>query len=130
MTIPFWCVFFSALLIYVAKLPAAAAMGRDKGGYDNHHPRAQQSQLTGMGARAVAAHQNSFEVFPLFVAGVLIAHVTQTQGWLIDTLAIVFLVSRIAYLALYLANLAWQRTVVWLVGIFCCLLLMLSPLLR
>jgi uncharacterized MAPEG superfamily protein len=130
MTIPFWCLFLSAVLIYVAKLPLAKAMSAQEGGYDNHEPRAQQAKLTGYGARAQAAHQNSFEIFPLFLAGVTVAHVTQTQGWLIDVLAITFVVSRAAYVCLYLADLAWQRSLVWFVGLMCCLLLMLSPLLR
>ena len=83
MSIPFWCVFISALLIYVARMPVAKAM-KEQGGYDNHLPRQQQAQLTGFGARALAAHQNSFEAFILFAVGVLMAHTTQTAGWLID----------------------------------------------
>ena len=79
MSIPFWCLFFSALLIYLAKAPVAKAMSEEGGGYDNRNPRAQQARLTGFGARAVAAHQNSIEIFPLFAAGVLVAQVTQTQ---------------------------------------------------
>lgn len=79
MSIPFWCVFISALLIYVARIPVATAMN-EQGGYDNHLPRQQQAQLTGFGARAMAAHQNGFEAFILFAVGVLMAHTTQTAG--------------------------------------------------
>lgn len=51
--------------------PVARAMAEEGGGrYDNHHPRAQQARLTGFGARALAAHLNSIEAFPLFAAGV------------------------------------------------------------
>lgn len=130
MTIPFWCLFISVLLIYASKLPVAKAMSAEGKGYDNRDPRGQQGRLTGRGARALAAHQNGFEIFPIFLAGVMVAHVTQTQGWLIDTLAIVFVVSRALYIALYLADFAWQRSLVWIIGVICCLLLMLSPLLR
>lgn len=127
MSIPFWCLFFAALLIYLAKLPVAKAMREEGRGYDNHHPRAQQARLTGFGARAVAAHQNSIEIFPLFAAGVLMAHATQTQGWFIDLLAIIFIVSRVIYLFLYWNDKAGLRSLVWVVGLVCCLLLMLSP---
>ena len=128
MTLPLWCLFFSAVLIFLAKAPVAKAMAEEGGGrYDNHHPRAQQARLTGFGARALAAHQNSFEAFPLFAAGVLVAHVTQTQGSLIDTLAVLFVVSRVLYLLLYWADMAWQRSVVWVTGLACSLLLLLSP---
>ena len=130
MTLPLWCLFFSAVLIFLAKVPVAKAMAEEGGGrYDNHHPRAQQARLTGFGARAVAAHQNSFEAFSLFAAGVLVAHVTQTQGALIDVLAVLFVIARVLYLVLYWADLAWQRSLVWVVGLACSLLLMLSPVL-
>ena len=56
MSIPFWCVFISALLIYVARMPVAKAM-KEQGGYDNHLPRQQQAQLTGFGARAVVVQR-------------------------------------------------------------------------
>ncbi|MFJ4195259.1 MAPEG family protein [Pseudomonas sp. NPDC089534] len=129
MSIPFWCVFISALLIYVARMPVAKAM-KEQGGYDNHQPRRQQAQLTGFGARALAAHQNSIEAFMLFAVGVLMAHTTQTAGWLIDTLAIVFVIARVVYLLCYWADLAWQRSLVWVVGLVCSLLLMISPTFR
>ncbi|AZD21043.1 membrane protein [Pseudomonas chlororaphis subsp. aurantiaca] len=129
MSIAFWCVFISALLIYVARMPVARAM-KEQGGYDNHLPRQQQAQLTGFGARALAAHQNSFEAFMLFAVGVLMAHTTQTQGWLIDGLAIVFVITRVIYLLCYWADLAWQRSLVWFIGLLCSLLLMLSPTFR
>ena len=129
MSIPLWCVFISAVLIYLARIPVTSAM-KEQGGYDNHLPRQQQMQLTGLGARAVAAHQNSFEAFILFAVGVLMAHTTQTAGWLIDCLAIIFVVSRVIYLVCYWKDLAWQRSMVWLVGLICSLLLMISPTFR
>ena len=129
MSIPFWCVLISALLIFVARMPVAKAM-KEQGGYNNHLPRQQQAQLTGFGARALAAHQNSFEAFILFAVGVLMAHTTQTAGWLIDGLAIVFVLARVAYLLCYIADLAWQRSLMWLIGLLCSLLLMLSPTFR
>ena len=129
MSIPFWYVFICALLIYVARMPVTKAM-KEQGGYNNHLPRQQQAQLTGFGARAVAAHQNCFEAFILFAVGVLMAHTTQTAGWLIDSLAIIFVISRIIYLVCYWADLAWQRSLVWIVGLVCSLLLMISPTFR
>ncbi len=129
MSIPFWCVFISALLIFIARMPVAKAM-KEQGGYDNNLPREQQARLTGLGARALAGHQNSFEAFMLFAAGVLMAHTTQTQGFVIDTLAIVFVCARIVFLLCYWADWAWQRTLAWVVGLICTLLLMLSPTFR
>ncbi|HSC83521.1 MAG TPA: MAPEG family protein [Pseudomonas sp.] len=130
MSIPFWCVFIAAVLIYVAKFPVAKAMSSEAGGYDNHNPRIQQAHLTGLGARAHAAHLNSIEIFPLFAAGVLMAHTTEMFGWWIDLLAIVFIISRVLYLLLYWRDVPTLRSLVWVVGLVCCLLLMLSPALR
>jgi uncharacterized MAPEG superfamily protein len=127
MSIPFWCLFAVALLIYIAKIPVAKAMKEEGRGYDNHHPRAQQARLSGFGARALAAHQNTIEAFPLFAAGVLMAHVTQTQGWFVEALALLFVVTRVLYLFLYWNDKATLRSLVWGVGLLCCLLLMLSP---
>jgi uncharacterized MAPEG superfamily protein len=129
MSIPFWCVFISALLIYVARMPVAKAM-KEQGGYNNHAPREQQAHLTGFGARAVAAHQNCFEAFILFAVGVLMAHTTQTAGWLIDLLAIIFVITRVIYLLCYWGDLPWQRSLVWFIGFVCSLLLMISPTFR
>jgi len=128
MSLPFWCVFISALLIFLAKAPVAKAMAEEGGGrYDNRHPRAQQARLSGFGARALAAHLNSFEAFPLFAVGVLMAHVTQTQGPLVDGLALTFVAARVLYLGCYWADLHWQRSVVWVIGLLSSLLLMLTP---
>lgn len=129
MSIPFWCVFISALLIFLARIPVTKAM-REQGGYNNHLPRQQQAQLTGLGARALAAHQNMIEAFVLFAVGVLMAHTTQTAGWLIDSLAVIFVIARVIYLLCYWADLAWQRSLVWAIGLVCSLLLMISPTFR
>lgn len=60
------CLFIAMLLPYLAKGPVAWAMVK-AGGYDNHHPRTQQAQLTGFGARALAGHQNAFESLLILV---------------------------------------------------------------
>ncbi|MGV8916615.1 MAG: MAPEG family protein [Pseudomonas sp.] len=129
MSIPFWCLFISAVLIYIPRHSVSKAM-KEQGGYNNHLPRAQQGQLTGFGARALAAHQNSFEAFVLFAAGVFVAHTTQTQGFLIDGIAILFVIARVIYLAAYLGDVPAVRSLAWFVGVVCSLVLMLSPLLR
>jgi len=68
------CVLIAVLLPYLAKAPLALAMSKESR-YDNHYPRSQQARLTGFGARALAAHQNSFESLIIFsaAAGVVLA---------------------------------------------------------
>ncbi|ESE43277.1 inner membrane mapeg superfamily protein [Shewanella decolorationis S12] len=105
------------LLPYLAKGPVAWAMAK-AGGYDNHHPRTQQAQLTGFGARALAGHQNAFESLLIFGLAVLTViatgKVTPTAEWL----AIVHIAARVAYQILYLLNKGTLRSLSWFVAIF------------
>ncbi len=128
MPVHLWCVVAAWAVVYSSKLPVAVAMQR-AGGYDNHHPRAQQAALEGFGARAVAAHLNGFETFAPFAAAVLAAHVLGARAALVDTLAVLFVVSRVAYVACYLADLATLRSAVWMVGFALTLGLFLAPVL-
>ncbi|MCP4895630.1 MAG: MAPEG family protein [bacterium] len=116
MTIPFVCVFVAFLLCMATKLPVALAMYRKPGGYDNRHPRDQQSGLEGWGRRAVAAHLNSFEAFPGFAAAVVIAHLASADPVWSSWFAVVFVTSRIAYISFYLANSHVLRSLVWSLG--------------
>jgi uncharacterized MAPEG superfamily protein len=126
MAIHFWCIVAAWVLIYAGKLPVAVAMQR-AGGYDNHHPRAQQAALTGWGARSVAAHLNGFETFAPFAAAVLVAHICGAATGTVDLLAVVFVVSRVVYVGLYLADLASLRSMVWSVGWIATFGLFLTP---
>lgn len=112
MTIADWCVLTAGLLPYLATGLAKTARG-----FDNHAPRVWLATLTGWQARAHAAQQNSFEAFPLFAAAVVIAHLTHAPQASVDTWALVFIGARLAYLAVYIADLAMLRTLVWMVGI-------------
>lgn len=117
MTIAVGCLILAAALIYIAKIPVAVAMAKLDGRYDNHHPRAQQARLTGFGARALAAHQNAIEAFPLFAAGVLAALWAEAAQETINTLCIVFIVARAIYMVLYWLDLDKLRSTVWFVGL-------------
>lgn len=114
------CLFIGAVLPFLAKAPVTAAMAK-LGGYDNNHPRSQQNQLTGFGARALAAHQNSFESFIIFAPAVLLAVATNRTGETVQVLAIIHIAARIGYLALYLLDKSTLRSFVWAIGLFCSL---------
>ena len=116
MTTAIVCLMIAALLIVLTKVPVALAMAREDRGYDNRNPRAQQSRLSGYGARALAAHQNTIEAFPIFAAGVLLAMVTGAQGSWLPMLSLVFIAARLVYWACYLADIHWLRSLAWLIG--------------
>jgi len=117
MEILIWCLFIAMLLPFVAKAPVAYAMQKS-GGYNNNHPREQQSKLTGFGARALAAHQNAFESLIIFVPAILIAILTKNTGEAITQLAMIHVIARIAYNILYLMNVGILRSLIWGIGIF------------
>jgi uncharacterized MAPEG superfamily protein len=111
--------YFSLLIAGV--LPVACA-GIAKLGfkhYDNHNPRTWLANQTGFRARANAAQSNSFEAFPFFAAGVLLALLAGVDHAKIDALSVGFVVARIAYIACYVADWATLRSVVWAAG-YCC----------
>ncbi|MBA6223339.1 MAPEG family protein [Colwellia sp. MB02u-18] len=110
------CLFIAALLPFIAKIPVAIAMHK-MGGYNNNHPRAQQANLTGFGARAFAAHQNAFESLLIFAPAVLLAIATQNTGVVIQQLAITHIVARVLYNIAYLMNIGVIRSLIWGVGI-------------
>ncbi len=93
------------------------AMSKEGKGYDNKTPREQQARLTGWGKRALAAHQNGFEVAPLFAACVFVGHLTAGNAYFSSLCSIVFVISRIAYIGLYLADLDKFRSLIWALGI-------------
>lgn len=112
MTIAFWCVLVAALLPIVSV--GIAKWGAD---LDNNHPRDWAQSLQGYRRRAFAAHQNAFEFFPFFSAAVIVAHVTQAPQGVVDTLSLAVIAARILYLALYVADLATWRSIVWLISL-------------
>ncbi|KGJ91853.1 MAPEG family protein [Colwellia psychrerythraea] len=118
MTILILCLFSALLLPLLAKAPVAFSMAK-LGGYNNYHPREQQSKLTGFGARALAAHQNAFESVILFAPAVILALATGNTQQSILVLAVVHVVSRVLYNILYLLNMGLLRSVIWAIATFC-----------
>ncbi|MFI4919671.1 MAG: MAPEG family protein [Legionellales bacterium] len=111
------CLFIACLFPYLSKIPVVMAMKDQPGGYNNNEPRAQERVLTGLGARAVAAHQNSFESLIIFAAACLTALATQHTTNSIQALAVVYLISRCFYHAFYLLNWATLRSSIWAIGL-------------
>lgn len=110
------CLFIAALLPFIAKIPVAIAMHK-LGRYNNNHPRAQQTELTGFGARALAAHQNAFESLIIFAPAVLLAIATKNTGSFIEQLAITHVIARVLYNIAYLMDIATIRSIIWAVGL-------------
>lgn len=120
MTIAEICILVSCLLpLACAGLAKSKGFGKPRrlGGFDNDNPRQWLANLQGWQARANAAQLNSFEALPIFIAGVLIAERLQAPAGTIDNLAMLFLVSRIGYIAAYITDHANLRSSLWAVGL-------------
>ena len=91
------------------------------GTFDNYHPRQQQGALTGMGARVQAAQANAWEALTLFTLVCFIAYASGLDLNRLDGVALLFLAARVLHPILYIANLAWWRSAVFVVGMGCCL---------
>lgn len=120
MTTPFWCLFVAALIPYVLSTLGGYLRVRQFGTLDNKHPRQQQAQLTGVGARVHAAQQNAWEALPVFASAVLVAHVTGADPVASAHAALLFVAARVLHPILYAANIDTLRSLVFLVGLGSC----------
>jgi uncharacterized MAPEG superfamily protein len=113
MTVAEWCV-FGTLMLYLLTIAAAkwTALGR----FDNARPRDPGFYNDPIRARALGAHQNGIEAFPFFAVAVLLAEFRLGPLHLIDELAVLFLIVRIAYVFTYLGNRPTLRTILWSLG--------------
>lgn len=115
--VPYIAIFYAYVLVYAPRQVAGREMKKLEGGYNNRDPRAQQTQLDGLGRRAIAAHHNSFEAFAPFAVAVLACVQRGVKLELIVACAAVFAVARTAYIAAYLADKAKLRSALWAIGI-------------
>lgn len=110
------CAVFGAVILYLLTVAPVKPVGyRD---FDNSNPRDPAFYKPGIRTRALGAHLNGIESFPLFAAAVLLAEFRhQPQHW-IDVLAVAFLVVRFLYVLAYLFNRPTVRTLIWNLGFF------------
>lgn len=119
--VAFWCVLVAGVLPLACSYLAKFGRRTDSGGdgaarFDNAEPRAWLARQTGARARANAAQANSWEAFPFFAAGVVIAVLQHVPVATIDSLAVVFVIARVLFIACYVGNLPWLRSPAWFVG--------------
>ena len=113
MTIAEYCV-FGALLLYLLTIVPVKWMGHRQ--FDNAKPRDPAFYQDAIRARALGAHQNGIETFPFFAAAVLLAEFRAAPQYLINELAVLFLIVRIAYVLTYVGNRPSLRSILWSVG--------------
>lgn len=99
MPLAYWCVLIAALLPYV--LGKYAKSGVES---DNRYPREDYDNFPPKNRRAYAAHQNALETFPFFAVAVVIALTMGAPVYMVNVLAVLYIVLRIAHALLYIFN--------------------------
>jgi len=115
MAISYWCVLIAALMPYL--FTGIAKFGGRR--YNNHVPREFLEGQQGFRKRAHWVQLNSFEAFPAFAAGVIIAHQLAVAAETINLLAVSFVLLRLVYGVCYLADQASLRSLVWMAALGC-----------
>jgi len=113
MTVAEWMI-FAAVLLYLLTIAPFKPLGYKT--FDNANPRDPKFYEPPLRNRALGAHLNGIETFPFLAAAVLLAEFRQCPQHETDILAIGFIVVRLAYVAAYLGNWPWTRTLLWNIG--------------
>jgi uncharacterized MAPEG superfamily protein len=113
MTIAEWCI-FAVLMLYLLTIAPIKWIGFRR--FDNANPRDPVFYDDPIRARALGAHQNGIEAFPFFAIAVLLAEFRGGPQRLVNELAVLFLIVRIAYVFTYLGNRPTLRSILWALG--------------
>jgi uncharacterized MAPEG superfamily protein len=127
MTVAEWCV-FASLMLYL--LSIASVKWLRHGTFDNARPRDPAFYEDPIAARALGAHQNGIEAFPFFAIAVLLAEFRASPQNLVDELAILFVIVRIAYVFTYIGNRPTLRSILWSIGFAINIAIFFLPALR
>jgi uncharacterized MAPEG superfamily protein len=127
MTVAEYCI-FACVAIYLLTIVSVKKLG--SGQYDNSKPRDPAFYEDAIRARALGAHQNGIEAFPFFAAAVLLAEFRAAPQNLINELAVLFVIVRIAYVFTYIGNRPRLRSILWNLGFVINVAIFFLPLLR
>jgi uncharacterized MAPEG superfamily protein len=127
MTVAEWCV-FGALMLYLLTIVPIKWMGIRQ--FDNAKPRDDAFYQDPLRARALGAHQNGIEAFPFFAIAVLLAEFRGAPQSLVNELAVLFLIVRIAYVLTYLGDRPTLRSILWGIGFAINVGIFFLPLIR
>lgn len=108
---------FSVILTFVQMLVAAMGANQAVGLNTLAGNREGLPEIKGWAGRAKRAHLNMVENMVLFAALVLIAAVAGKANTMTAMGAAIFFWGRVAYAVIYVAGIAWLRTVAWFVSV-------------
>jgi uncharacterized MAPEG superfamily protein len=125
MTIPLLCLFIAMIMPLVPSGVGNMQRKKQFGAMDNHNPRLQAAQLTGIGARAVAAQQNCWEALMMFTAAMVAVHVKaadiHTLPQMASVASVLFIAARCSFIFCYLTDRAPMRSASFGIGFASCI---------
>ena len=108
---------FSTILTFVQVLVAAIGANQAVGLNTLAGNREGLGEIPGWAGRAKRAHLNMIENMVLFAALVLIAAAAGKASAMTAMGAMIFFWARVAYAVIYVAGIAWLRTLAWFVSV-------------
>jgi uncharacterized MAPEG superfamily protein len=127
MTIAEWCI-FAIVMIYLLSIAPIKWLKFRR--FDNSRPRDPAFYEDPIAARSLGAHQNGIEAFPFFAAAILLAEFRACPQRLVDELAVLFVIVRIAYVFTYLGDRPTLRSILWSLGFAINIAIFFMPALR
>ena len=117
MTFAYWSILIAFTLPYFTVLYAKAGKY-----FSNNTPRDYLEALEmGPKKRAYWAHQNTFEILPLYFAAIIMGHLQSVDQSALDLIAAVFLALRLGYIFVYILDYATLRSILWAASFGCIL---------
>jgi uncharacterized MAPEG superfamily protein len=108
-----WTVALTFVLALTAVNGAMLQVGLPKlAGNREHMP-----EITGWAGRAIRAHRNMLESLVLFAILVLVAQIANIHTRMTLLGAQLFFWGRVAHAVIYIAGIAWARTIAWAVSV-------------
>jgi uncharacterized MAPEG superfamily protein len=126
-TLAEWCL-LATVVLYLLTLAPFKPLGYRE--FDNARPRDPAFWEKPLRARAQGAHQNGIETFPFFAAAVLLAEFRGCPQSRIDALAVAFVALRLLFVAAYLGDRPWTRTLLWNLGFAVNVAIFIQPLFK
>ena len=127
MTAAEWCV-FGMVVLYLLTIVPIKWIGARR--FDNARPRDPGFYDDPIAARALGAHQNGIEAFPFFAVAVLLAEFRGGPQRLVNELAVLFLIVRIAYVFTYVGDRPTLRSILWGLGFLINIAIFFLPAIR
>ena len=112
-SVELWIVVASGILGLIHLSAASFAFKAQVGNAYSVGPRDDNLQPAGVAGRLHRAQQNFLETYAIFVAIVLVVHITGAYGSLSYWGSILYLAGRIIFLPLYAWGVPWLRTFSW-----------------